>query len=238
MQNRYIADIGDYLKFAILRELSPGRRLGVLWWLFADEDHNRDGGHREYLERPKEWRHFDPELFDTLYKIDEGKQHNVHSIENSSILPRAAFVSDQIPYTCLPFSRRPEERIRWFQRAKALVLNCNLLFLDPDNGIASDKLRLTCRRAGKCVTIKELQELTEQNCAIVVYHHQTRYPGGHFQEIENLRNRLKDAGLRTTAVLRAKPWSPRLFFILNGDGELLERAERIAQSWPDRISLC
>ena len=43
MQNRYVGDIGDYLKLGILRALSPGYRLGVAWWLFPDEAHNGMG---------------------------------------------------------------------------------------------------------------------------------------------------------------------------------------------------
>jgi hypothetical protein len=31
MQNRYVGDIGDYLKLSILRTLSRGYRLGVAW---------------------------------------------------------------------------------------------------------------------------------------------------------------------------------------------------------------
>ena len=50
MQNRYVADIGDYVKLAILRKLALGRSLGVVWWPSPDEHHNADGGHREYLE--------------------------------------------------------------------------------------------------------------------------------------------------------------------------------------------
>ena len=42
MQDRYVGDIGDYLKLSILRTLSPGYRLGVAWWLFPDEAHNED----------------------------------------------------------------------------------------------------------------------------------------------------------------------------------------------------
>jgi hypothetical protein len=66
MQNRYVGDIGDYVKVAILRQLAAGKRLGVAWWLVPDEGHNNDGGHREYSRRPTEWRHFDPEPFDEL----------------------------------------------------------------------------------------------------------------------------------------------------------------------------
>jgi len=52
MQDRYVGDIGDYLKLSILRTLSPGYRLGVAWWLFPDEAHNGDGRHVDYLNRP------------------------------------------------------------------------------------------------------------------------------------------------------------------------------------------
>ena len=45
MQNRYVSDIGDYLKLGILRASSPGYRLGIAWWLYPDESHNRDGRH-------------------------------------------------------------------------------------------------------------------------------------------------------------------------------------------------
>ena len=43
--HRYVGDIGDYLKFGLLRALSPGHRLGVASWLYPDENHNRDGRH-------------------------------------------------------------------------------------------------------------------------------------------------------------------------------------------------
>ena len=69
MQNRYVGDIGDYLKLGILRALSPGYRLGIAWWLYPDESHNRDGRHIGYLEQPERWRHYDPELFDALSHV-------------------------------------------------------------------------------------------------------------------------------------------------------------------------
>ena len=44
MQNRYVGDIGDYLKLGILRALSPGYRLGVAWWLFPTKVTIKTGG--------------------------------------------------------------------------------------------------------------------------------------------------------------------------------------------------
>lgn len=48
MQDRYVGDIGDYVKLGILRALMPGERLGVAWWLYPDEAHNADGRHIGY----------------------------------------------------------------------------------------------------------------------------------------------------------------------------------------------
>ena len=33
MQNRYVGDIGDYVKYGLLRALADGRQLGVAWYL-------------------------------------------------------------------------------------------------------------------------------------------------------------------------------------------------------------
>ncbi len=66
MQNRYTGDIGDYIKYALLRALSPGVKLGVAWYLYPDENHNSDGKHIRYLDEPQRWRHLDPVLFEFL----------------------------------------------------------------------------------------------------------------------------------------------------------------------------
>jgi len=82
MQNRYVADIGDYVKLAILRQLAAGKRVGVAWWLVPDESHNGDGGNRQYLKRPDEWKRFDPDLFEALLKIDKEKDLDVRALED------------------------------------------------------------------------------------------------------------------------------------------------------------
>ena len=49
MQDRYAGDVDDYVKLALLRALAPGRKLGVAWYLYPDEDHNADGRHVSYI---------------------------------------------------------------------------------------------------------------------------------------------------------------------------------------------
>jgi hypothetical protein len=69
MQNRYVGEIGDYLKLGTVRALSPGYRLGVAWWLLPDENRNKDRRHIDYVKQPAQWRQFDPPLFDALGEI-------------------------------------------------------------------------------------------------------------------------------------------------------------------------
>lgn len=66
MEDRYAGNIGDYVKLALLRQLSAGRNLGIAWYLYPDEGHNVNGRHIGYLNLPHRWRHLDPELFDAL----------------------------------------------------------------------------------------------------------------------------------------------------------------------------
>jgi len=235
MQNRYVGDIGDYVKLAILRRLARGRRLGVAWWLFQDEDRNGDGGHREYLDRPEEWRRFDPSLFDALAIINKGDRRAVCLLENPSLLPNASFVRELVPCEILPFAQRPLERSRWLRDIRTRFKDRDLLFLDPDNGITPERLSLMRRSAGKSVSISELQELSENRRTIIVYHHHSRRKGGHIQELRYLAQRLRDGGFRVSGALRARPWSPRSFFILDGDGEFCMGARDISRIWDGRI---
>ena len=198
--------------------------------------HNADGSHREYLERQNDWKRYDPDLFDALVKIEKEGKRDVHAIENASVLPNAMFASDPVPCEVKPFSLRPAERHKWIEGIKTKFKDCNLVFLDPDNGIASARIKLTQRRAGKSVTLEEMRGLKENNRAMVVYHHQTRFQGGHLSEINHLAARLRESGLHVSGVLRARPWRPRVFLILNGDKELHDRAKSVAERWENQIS--
>ena len=109
MQNRYVGDIGDYLKLSILRALSPGYWLGVAWWLFPDEAHNDDGRHVGYLNRPDQWRHFDPELFDALHRVVSSGRRNVRALQALHLIPGATYADDVIPDGGL-MAQRPSAR--------------------------------------------------------------------------------------------------------------------------------
>jgi hypothetical protein len=159
MQDRYTADVGDYLKLGILRALSPGYRLGVAWWLYPDEKHNKDGRHIGYLSRPERWRHLDPTLFDALGQIVSSGQRDVRALEAANLLSGAIFASEIIP-TSGPIAQRWQARHAWFQTVQRTLEAADLVFVDPDNGLEPAGFSHSAARAGKSITLSELRALT------------------------------------------------------------------------------
>lgn len=192
MQNRYVGDVGDFVKFGILRKLMPGYRLGVAWWLYPDETHNKDGRHIGYLRHPDRWWHFDPQLFDILEKIVTSSQRDVRALETANILPGAIFASETIPVAGT-IAERPQMRRQWFETVQHTLDGADLVFLDPDNGLEPESHSLGSTKAGKSILLSELRALARPGRCLIVYHHQTRRKGGHVVDIEHLADRLRGA---------------------------------------------
>jgi hypothetical protein len=235
MQNRYVGDIGDYLKLAILRALMPGSKLGVAWWLHPDERHNGDGRHIRYLEDSTKWKTFDPELFSILSGIVCREDRNVAALQTANLLPEAVFFDEFIPVEG-PSLKRALDRCAWFQRVADKLNGCDLLFFDPDNGLETKNFNHGARKAGKSISLAELGSLRMNGRTLIVYHHQTRMRGGHHHELIHWGQRLREAGFQGVDALRASPYSARAFFLLDAPDEIRGRAERLAHRWGKHLT--
>ena len=131
------------------------------------------------------------------------------------------------------YSEREIARRDWIERVRELVRDRDLLFFDPDNGIAPSSYRATRKASVKSVHPDELAYFRRPNRTIVVYHHHSRFKGGHEAELRFYANRLRDSGFQRVDALRAKPFSPRIFYIVDADDEIAERAKRFASKWSD-----
>ena len=225
MQNRYAGDIGDYVKLALLRHLSTDRRLGIAWYLFPDENHNADGRHVKYLNDPEHWRHLDPILFDILAKIVAGRRGVANLQKLGAIKPNKAFT---LPITTnIAAKDRDASRSEWFNACLKDISDCDIVFADPDNGIIDD--RLDRRRQitfGKQMPLSEVKAISEGRTAII-YHHNTRFKGGHDLEVEHWFEKI---GANTIAV-RANAYSCRTFFIINPDKIIRNRTIDFCKKW-------
>lgn len=227
MQNRYVGDIGDYVKYGLLRKLSEGMKLGVAWYLFPDEGHNEDGRHIKYLQEPKKWRLRDPELFDGLNRIVTSGKRNVLEVEKSGLLPDATFSKELLSPGELSISDRREWRKEWFANVLYDLQDCDIVFADPDNGFCEDeKFSYGRIKDWKRLSLLEAKALSRGKVG-VFYHHNTRRPGGHDLEVEYWK---KQFGSQSIAV-RWRAYSARTFFIVNPTREIKRVTMEFSNAW-------
>jgi hypothetical protein len=236
MQNRYVGDIGDYIKLSLLRSLSVGRALGVAWWLVPNEGHNSDGHHISYLSDEARWKSFDPFVFDKLREIMLRGDRSVTALQQSGVLPSEAIYFDiEVPCSAR-WQERADARKKWFAELGASLDSSRMVFLDPDNGIGPARFRVTGKNAVKSVSVDEILKLKRPGRVLVVYHHQTRMKGGHSNELHHFAKKLRQLDVTRVDALRAKAYSPRAFFIIDGDEMVRERAEAFAVRWRPHVS--
>ena len=227
MQDRYTGDNGDYAKYGLLRALADGRTLGVAWYLFPDEKHNADGRHIKYLQTPDQWRAKDPALFDTLKNIVDSKRREVAEIERNRVLGSATFSSEILLAPKLTPAQRRVWRGRWFQNIQVSLRGCDLVFVDPDNGLCEDgKFRSGRVKDWKRLPQREAKALAEGRTA-VIYHHNTRRKGGHEKKIYYWIDVLG----KVTLALRWRAYNSRTFFVVNPVYGMEDQLEKFAHAW-------
>jgi hypothetical protein len=194
MQDHYAGDIGDYVKVALLRKLGAGKKLGVAWYLYPDEP--RDGGHTSYLNQPR-WQHLEPDLFAALKQV-VARRRSVEALEMTGMLD-AVFSRELLVSSEMKANERDVYWTNWFERVLRTLRDCNLVFADPDNGLAD----------------------------AIVYHHNSRFRGGHCAEIQYWLQKLGNGA----CAVRARAFSCRTFFIVNADIVTRERAIAFCEQW-------
>ncbi len=219
MQDRYTGDVGDFGKYGLLRALTlpgitktggPSLNLGVVWYRYPNESHNADGKHISYLDsnKRKKFRKCDPELYDCLSKIVKGStSRKISEIENRKILGSdTRFFSDGCP------GDSRQRRIKWHKRALANMQGCNLVFLDPDNGLKNE---VQDPVSGKHVYLCEVRDYVHLGSALIFYHHLNR-SAKHDQQIEHQIIWLADefSPSHCVAAFRYRRGTSRAFFAI------------------------
>lgn len=184
MRHNFVNDIGDYAKYALLRAVCASDleliRLGVIWYLTDHVEWNADGRKRAHLSQDG-WANLDPDLLATMRQLESTLPSkdalNVSLIEASGILPAGTvFFAEALPQGQGTPRQRASERTVWFERARKSVANCNLIFLDPDNGLEVPSVPVTSRLASKYASVPEVGRLLESGASVVLYQHGCRMP--------------------------------------------------------------
>ena len=178
MRDSYVADVGDFGKYALLNALvGNDLRLGVLWCRNSEPDATQDGRFTAYPEL----RPCDPNLYDRLAHILKTKQRTLSQVEVNDVLPtNAVFYGTAIPapkVPCFsPAAREAQTRLRakWFEDAFKNLSQAELVFLDPDNGLAPSRSKKHFRRSAKYIFEDEVGAWLKRSQSVVLYQHQQR----------------------------------------------------------------
>lgn len=220
MQDKYVGDIGDFGKYGLLRALfgkpeEPGSGCGlslaVAWYL--NEDKKPGGQKTDYPAL----RECDPFLYDSLQSLIKNNKRKVSAVENSNILPcDTRFNHRELICSSM--------RTKWFKGALNATEGADVVFVIPDNGIASPRTPLG---SSKHVLPYELDCFFKRGQSLVIYHHLAYLEAG--PQIEGTSRRLREDLdlLHHPWALRCHRGSSRVYFIVPRDEHRTELGNRL-----------
>ena len=256
MQNRYTGDIGDFGKYGLLRALTQPQdgdalRLGVVWYLTGAED-NRDGRQVQYLSpenrKGRQLMACDEGLYDRLAGIVREDARQVAEVQNRRILPEETrFHRGALDPRAVVKRRgssigdiRLDARERWHEEALRNTEGCQLVFLDPDNGLELAGMSQGDLRAHKYAFYSEVRSYLDRGQSLVVYHHLNRS----VQAMKQVHQRQMEIFVkmqRRALVMRYHRGSPRAFILIpqaQHREELTGRVRRMMEGpWARHFSM-
>ena len=231
MRNQWVGDIGDFGRDGLLCTLfgTPdkpvdGLKLGVVWCL------NKDDPSSNRIETPEKYRWLDQPLYDSLLKL-VGDKRAIAEFQCGGILPTEIFFDKPI---CGLLRKK---RTDWLEAAIEKTKEADVIFIDPDTGIApgkmtqkdsSKKSRLTTRSA-EHIFIDELKQLSDKGKSLIVYQHQNRTPPK--EQVRLLAKRLRREGYIFNRI-RVFSWHNRFFIVIvqRGHTLLIDALDRFQES--------
>ena len=178
MNDCFVADIGDFAKYGLLRALcspntSDGQSflsLGVVWYRTPNQSRvpcvgNTDKVTRKYLvpsaHNLERFAACDPHVYSRLQGINSGPL-SVEAVREQEVLPQGTvFVEDVVTV---------RHRAVYLGTALTAMAPCEVVFLDPDNGIIDTFAYLSDRSVEHCY-LDEIQQFGTLGKSLVVYQH-------------------------------------------------------------------
>ena len=183
----------------------------------GESESTQDAKSFDYLNRPGEFRHLAPKIFDALTNIVECSQAGlggVAALEASGLLADALFHQTEVP-------RSPSLRRIWSDELVQAVDEADLVFLDPDYGIQGTRL------TPKHVSLSEIATLRRQDRTLVLVQKQT----GRRSVVNFLVNRLRSLGCKRIDLIRFRLVVSRFYAVTDHDETRSERIAEFARKW-------
>jgi hypothetical protein len=199
MQHRYVPDLGDFSKFAVIDALSNrgALRTALVWYLVdpreVGDHHNNDGRHTSYLEHDRaKVADCHPELYRRFQAIHASGEKHVGVYEKHGVALNVCYFDEPISFASVPARQRPTYRAGWLCRALHTAQDADLVVLDPDNGLMADRVSPSTKQAVKYATLDECAAFyAHGRRTLVVYQHAHRQ-GSATQQADRALSRLSN----------------------------------------------
>lgn len=197
MQHRYVPDLGDFSKFAVIDALSGqgALRTALIWYLVdpheVGDTHKNDGKHTGYLEHDRQRiGGCHPALYRRFQEIHDTGEKHVDVYGRHGVLPNIAYFAEPLSYGGRGLTQRVGWRAGWLDRAARVAGSAELVMLDPDNGLIPERLSLRSRSAVKYASLDECAAFHGGGeRTLVVYQHAHRQ-GNARQQVDRSLTRL------------------------------------------------
>ncbi|HEV2522076.1 MAG TPA: hypothetical protein VGT24_06810 [Candidatus Acidoferrales bacterium] len=215
MQHKYVADIGDYGKYALLNALCASDiRCLVIWYLTAEDAKNTDGKFRGYL-LDDEFRETAPQIFDALKEMSlsiDGR--NVGAVKANRVLPpNTDYYDIELSYRNVSLGDRKRFRDQWFAAAVEKSKKAELVFLDPDNGLEVKSRGPFSKMGTKYATVEEVKTILADEKSVVLYQHRN-HTGNIVDQVDDVFKRLAIGNKQSSGwAISFHTFSTRIYFV-------------------------
>jgi hypothetical protein len=243
VQNRYAGDVGDFMKFGLLRHLAApqeaggaGLSVGLNWYLAPDESHNGDGKHTAYLD-PANRMHerlasCDRDLVERLARV-VATDRSVEALDAAGVLPPGSHTYSEMLMPSIGLAGRRA----WHRRALDALVSVQVVCADPDNGIRSLP---QASKLHKYALIDELADYARRGQSLVVYQHADRSADAATQAARRLDELADGVQQPPVAAIIARRGSCRFFLVTAVDAHrerLATALRRFAARWTPHAQL-
>jgi len=239
MQNKYVGDIGDYSKFILIKHLFD-KKVGLIWYLYPDEDNN-DGCHIDYQNYKLKDKQISKMLMEVICENRSIEYLEKKLKTNGFDLEFFNECIESKDCKFLDYKKRESRRKEWFSNALKKIKNCDVVFVDPDNGIEPDSCRSENKRkqikkCGKYIFFDEIDELLKNHKILVIYQHFVRKNTDDFIDelFRKLKNNIENSF--NFYALKFKKRVPRTYLILSKD-YLQEKITKFCNEFEDEFEL-
>ena len=128
-------------------------------------DTRNDGRRISYLRQQKDFRSYDPDLFDVLYNaVIKKNSRTIQLIQKHRFIPHARYLKGLV-------SDNMNHRQKYFERLSRIAQSSDLIFFDPDNSLEVKSKPKGKKDSFKYLYWDEVVKMCKLGYSLLIYQH-------------------------------------------------------------------